>query len=281
MDDLKEAAFSCLLPSSLWCPQVSRYVFDRLDDQMRSILTDTAQQAFLENTIFKIEAVGRKMGEILRELRFEVPPLLKAVGQNVHNLEMTIRVSVSGTDKPQNRNDAWAAIQDIKGLKSHLPNLKSCVLTLELCLPMLTGDKPEVPAFDRRFLQTPCNPIMRDPSHDFKTLKDGFARLFEVFADEGPGKSRFVRVRFGSDARDFAVFLGWDDTDVISHGPLVKAERIGKDDGALGARLVEAAYRLVRADSPLPLEEQPKVEPYWWENLFPLLTDATVATGRI
>jgi hypothetical protein len=31
----------------------------------------------------------------------------------------------------------------------------------------------------------------------------------------------------------------------------------------------------------LPLEEQPKVEPYWWENLFPLLTDATVATGRI
>jgi hypothetical protein len=281
MDDLKEAAFSCLLPSSLWCPQVSRFVFDRLDDQMRSILTDTAQRAFLENTIFKIDAVDRKMGDILRELRFEVPPLLKDVGPFVHNLAMTIRVSVGGSNKPQNCNHAWAAIQDIKWLKFHLPNLKSCVLTLELGLPMLTGDKPEVPAFDRRFLQTPCNPIMRDPRHDFKTLSDGFARLFEVFADEGPGKSRFVRVRFCSDAHDFAVLLGWDDTDVFSYGPLVRAERIGKDDASLGARLVEAAYRLVRADSPLPLEEQPKHEPYWWENLFPLLADATVATGRI
>ena len=267
MADLREAAFSCLLPSNLWCPQVSRFVFGRLDDKMRSILTDTAQQAFLENTIFKIDAVDRKMGGILLELRFEVPPLLKDVGQDIHYLELTIRVILGDFNQAQNCNDAWAAIQDIKWLKFHLPSLRSCVLTLELGLPMRMVREPEVPAFDRRFLGTPCNPIMQDPSHDFKTLSDGFARLSEVFADEGPGKSRFVRVRFGSVAHDFAVLLGWEETDVFSYGPLVRAKRIVKNDEALGSRLVEAACRLERADAPLPPEEQPKEVPYWWENL--------------
>ena len=262
MDDLRQIAFSRLLPAWLWHSQVSPFDLSRLDHESRGILTDTAQQAFLGTTIFKLDAVCKQL-EILRELRFEVPPLFMNVGVHIRYLEMTICVHLVNIDRPQNYNDAWAAIQDIKWLKFHLPNLKTCVLTLELDRP-LEVDEPDVPAFDRRFLQAPCIPIMRDPSHDFKTLNDGFAKLFEVFANEGPGKSRFVRIRFRLEPHLVALLTGKRQTDDSSFGPLVKAERIGREDTSLGARLVDAAYRLERTDSQL----LPEVEQHELDKLF-------------
>ena len=263
VEDLRQAAFSCLLPAWLWHSQVSPFDLSRLDHESRGILTDTAQQAFLGTTIFKINAVCKQL-EILRELRFEVPPLFMNVGVHIRYLEMAICIHLSNIDRPQNYNDAWAAIQDIKWLKFHLPNLKTCVLTLELDCPLLEFDEPDVSAFDRRFLQAPCIPIMRDPSHDFKTLNDGFAKLFEVFADEGPGKSRFVRVRFRLEPHLVALPTGKRQTDDSSFGPLVEAERIGREDTSFGARLVDAAYRLERTDSQL----LPEVEQHEWDKLF-------------
>lgn len=143
-------------PSKLLCPQVSRFIFGRLDDELCSILTDTAQDAFIGNTIFKLDTVDRKIGDVLRELRFEAPPLLKDLGTHVHYLEMTIRVSLGDLNKPQNHNADWAAIEDIKSLEFHFPNIKTCVLSLELGLPMREVHEPEVPAFDRRHATPSC-----------------------------------------------------------------------------------------------------------------------------
>lgn len=188
---------------------------------------------------------------------------------------MTIRVSLGDFNKAQNCNDAWAAIQDIKWLKFHLPSLKSCVLTLELGLPMRMVHEPEVPGFDRRFLGTPCKPIMRDPSHDLRTLSDGSARpfnltslqwtkavdddcnvfetslvteasnLLDAFVSKGPGKLQFVRIRWFSDA-SYDVCTG----EPVHYGPLVKVdcEKMAPEPekGSFGTQLFEAAYRLSR-----------------------------------
>lgn len=129
MDEIWDAAFSCLLPFRFWRLQASRFDHGRLNDDARGILAQTAMQAFLGTTIFKIDAVRK---DNHGGLRFEVPALFKGVGVHVHYLDMVIRVNVDIYDPFRDPSETWAAIQDLQWLKSHFPNLKSCVLTLEM-----------------------------------------------------------------------------------------------------------------------------------------------------
>lgn len=56
IDDLKNAAFSSLFHPKLWDHKKLRFNQSWLDSEARSILANTAEQAFLEAAIFEINA---------------------------------------------------------------------------------------------------------------------------------------------------------------------------------------------------------------------------------
>ena len=91
------------------------------------------------------------------------------------------------------------------------------------------------------------------------TLYDEISKLFDQFVDKGPGKSRFVRVRFHSMLSCSEQHEQMTE-EYFSYGPLVKAERIDRGEASPGARLLDAAYRLERT-SPRLQPEEPFIGP--------------------
>lgn len=194
----------------------------------------------------------------IRGARLEIPPLLEEIGAQLHYLDVAVRVNLHDHVVPQAINDAWSTIQDLKSLKCHFPHLTTCVLTLDVHCRLASayaithaGNAPAIPVLDKQLLQSACIP---DRGHDFRTLNDALAKFFEVFADEGPGKSRFVRIRSHSVPGHYLMF-DEPTEEHFSYGPLVRAERIDGEGTALGTRLVDAAYRLKRTGPRLPSRE--------------------------
>lgn len=257
VDKMRNRAFSSLLPSSLWNSKKLRFDPTWLDSNVRGILANAAKQAFLENMIFKIDARFTMIGG---RPCFVIPQLLEDIGAHMNYLELAICTRMDNVALPKHPNKIRNAIQDMKSLKRHFPHLKTCILTLDVSFRVAgvltrlhAGNAPTFPMFDKRLLQSSCSP---HASSDLRTLSDSFAKLFEVFADEGPGKSRFVRIR----SRSMPPWTLDEPTDEhckhFSYGPLVRAERIDSEDTSLGARLVDAAYKLDRI-GPRLLSEEP------------------------
>jgi hypothetical protein len=249
VDQMRNGAFSSLLPSELWDPKTLSLDSTWLDSNTRDILVSTAIQVFLNNNIFKIDSVLRK---IHGALRLEIPQLLEEVGAAIRYLDVAVRVDLHNLVMPQVTNDAWDTIKDMKSLKRHFPNLNTCILTMDVYYRLVgefeitrAGNTPIIPIFDERLLQSTIIPSRR---HNFKTLNDALAKFFEVFADEGPGKLRFVRLRSRSVPNEYSPPDDAENEHLkhFSYGPLVRAERINGEEASFGARLVDAAYKLER-----------------------------------
>jgi hypothetical protein len=254
VDRMRNRAFSSLLPSGLWNSQTRRFNPTWLDSETRGLLANTAKRVFLNNAIVTIDLDLRRI-DGAAPLRLEVSPLLEEVGAQIHYLDVSVRVKLRNLAVPQVISNAWPTTQEIASLKHHFPHLKTCVLTIDVHYRLAdafdvrrVGNLPTIPMFDKRLLQSTC---IENGTHNFRTVNDAFSELFEVFADEGPGKSRFVRMRSRPVASRYFQF-DEPTEEHFSYGPLVKAERIDGEDMSFGARLVDAAYRLERTVSRPP-----------------------------
>lgn len=252
VDRMRDRAFSSLLPSGLWNSQTRRFNPTWLDSNTRGLLANTAKRVFLNNTIVKIDLDLRRINGALQ---LEIPPLLEELGAQIHYLDVAVRVNLLNLDVPQVISNAWPTIQEIASLKRHFPHLNTCVLTMDVhyrlsdAFDILRAGNPRtIPMFDKRLLQSAC---IENGTHNYRTVNDAFSKLFEAFADDGPGKSRFVRMRSRSVASRYFQF-DQPAEEHFSYGPLVEAERIDKEDTSLGACLVDAAYQLERTVSRPP-----------------------------
>jgi hypothetical protein len=250
VERMRNRAFSSLLPSGLWNSETRRFNPTWLDSNTRGLLANTAKRVFLNNAIVKIDLDPRRINGALH---LEIPPVLEEVGAQIHYLDIAVRVKLRNLAVPQVISNAWPTTQEIVSLKHHFPHLKTCVLTMDVHYRLSdafdilrAGNPPTIPMFDKRLLQSACI-----DTHSLRSVNDAFSELFEVFADEGPGKSRFVRMRSRSVASRYFQF-DQPAEEHFSYGPLVKAERIDGEDTSLGARLVDAAYRLERTVSRPP-----------------------------
>lgn len=184
----------------------SRYIYE--DPVVRSTaeqafletVGSTAEQAFLETVILKIG-----INETLPFLRLEdrmpgLNTIPDAIKSRIHYLDLS--TTVNGTwDRPYDKlplHVAWSrrATASMDMLKVHFPNLKACVLNLELAFCMFgpprqpfgsealqwtTGTEADFSSFQMRF----------DPNTDcFETsLPVEVSNLFDAFIAKGPGKS--------------------------------------------------------------------------------------------
>lgn len=262
MHEMRNAALSSLLPSELWDPDKRRFNANWLDEETRSVLAETAEQAFLETAIFKIDATFSFL-EVDYAERFKMSPLLMAVGARMHHLDLAIRVDVDDSGYAYDHRDILAATQCMKSLKAHFSNLKSCILTLDIHFRLLgvhrammwnalANPPPPLQMFDPLILQTTCHQI---EDGEPRTLKDKIVKLFEAFVDERLGKSQFVRVRFRPKRNS------WIEREPqtgyrFSCGPLVSAQQISTKETTLGSRLIDAAYQLERT-GPRLLSQEP------------------------
>jgi len=108
--------------------------------------------------------------------------------------------------------------------------------------------------FDKRLLLVPTD----WNTNQTGILHDDITWLLEEFTDKGPENLRFVRVRSWSTG-----FFRSDPHEQppegrFSYGPLVRAERINEEELSLGARLLDAAYRLKRTGPELPPQRLPR-----------------------
>jgi hypothetical protein len=260
VDYIWSAAFSSLLPPELWNPKRERFDTSWLDAETRRCLANIAKQAFLGTAIIKYQAGFRDPGWEGDIPSFKLPPLLASVGARIHHLDLFIRVRTNSFARPQNGYYTRMAIRCMDSLKLHFPNLKACVLTLDVhfrvCGPFLAMAMHGSPLaqFDERLLQMiTASPHSED--RGIKTLRDEITKLFEEFVAVGPGKRKFVRIRFRSILND-SLRGGQEAEKHFTYGPLVRAERVDGDGASLGARLLNAAYRLERT-GPRLLSQEP------------------------
>lgn len=123
-------------------------------------------------------------------------------------------------------------------LKTRFPNLKACVLTLDLSL-----FEPALHPFDQLALEWTTGTGVNFGSFE-TSLPAEASSLFNAFIAKGPGKSQFVRIRhFPGSSHD-------KHTDgSVHYGPLVKGEKMAAnpEKGSFGTQLFRDAYRLARS----------------------------------
>lgn len=260
VDYIWSAAFSSLFPPELWNPKRERFDTSWLDAETRRCLANIAKQAFLETAIIKYQADFRDPGWEGDIPSFKLPPLLACVGPRIHHLDLFIRVRTNSFARPQNGYYARMAIRCMDSLKLHFPNLKACVLTLDVhfreCSTFLATAMHASPLaqFDERLLQM-ITASTHTEDRGIKTLRDEITKLFKEFVAVGPGKRKFVRIRLRSILND-PLRGGQQAEKHFTYGPLVRAGRVDGDEASLGARLLNAAYRLERT-CPRLLSQEP------------------------
>lgn len=218
------------------------------------MLANTAKQAFLETTIFQIEATFTSPDSTQR---ISILGVLAAVGARIHHLDVAVPVNMNDFALPENQDDMCMATRTMESLKPYFPNLKTCVLTLDVRFYpanefhkiFYPGSSSAAP-FDEKLLETVC-----DLDDELKPLHYGIADLFDQFVDVGPGNSQFVRIRFHS-IPDPPVQGQEQTAECFSYGPLVKAERVDGEEAPIGGHLIDAAYKLERT-GPGSLSQMP------------------------
>jgi hypothetical protein len=203
-----------------------------------------AEEAFLENVIFKVEASGNVAA-----------PLLASIGDRLRYLDLSTYVNGYRSSQQDASEDQSCSMitKSMSLLKSCFPNLKACVLTLNLLI-----EKHSVRDFLRpsdSFEEQLLRLRNRRGRDDQTNIAVEVEELFEAFATRGPGKLQFVRVRC---ARNKGVYAP------PFCGPLFPVAGIMEtesQDGSLGKELLKRAYKLVRT-TPKPVEEQKKYNPF-------------------
>jgi hypothetical protein len=193
----------------------------------------------LENVIFKVEPTGNVAA-----------PLLASIGARLHYLDLPTYVNgyrSSQQDVPEGQSCSTIT-KSMALLKSCFPNLKTCVLTLDLWT-----ENHSVRDFLRpsdSFEEQLSRLRKRRGRDDQTNIAAEVEELFEAFAATGPGKLQFVRVRCARDKGVYAPpFCG-------PLFPVAGVMETESQDRSLGPRLLERAYRLVPVDPEMTKEKR-------------------------
>jgi hypothetical protein len=171
----------------------------------------------------------------------------ETIGTRIHYLDLhTTIYGMSGrfcTTHPLYVGWCRRTVACMNMLKLHFPNLKACVLTLDLCLCLIYG-LPHQP-FDQDALQ--WTTAMDASNNSFETsLPVEASSLFDAFVAKGPGKSQFVRIRDSLSTSHNAYTRG-----PIHYGPLVKVDcekmAAKPQQESFGTQLFRDAYRFARS----------------------------------
>jgi len=212
----------------------------------------TAEQAFLETVIFKLD-IDRTMPRI-NHWSSDLASFTETSGTRLRYLNL--KTAIMGFyDSPVEEYEldfSWCrmAVTYMETLKRCFPNLKACVLTLDIRIN--AGRTPPGQPFDQtRLLQGTSMDQELGP-----TLGSEAARVFDAFVAKGPGKSQFVRMRYfpgGSQSMETGEELRyWP----LYYGSLVKVDRekmaAESQNESFGAQLFKEAYRPARAGRQSP-----------------------------
>jgi hypothetical protein len=256
LDDMRNAVYDFLV-FPFWDYSRAKYAAVR----------EAAEQAFLESVIFKVElshsiTLNSAIGNAA------LSPLLATIGARLHYLDLSTYIDGSRISHQDilEGTSCRPITRCMDSLKRHFPNLKTCVLTLDLRSNALYYHSSSSPP--AHFDQWPShNRIPRDPS-DQSYLTAEVAELFEAFATRGLGKLQFIRIRC---TRDKVIWIRAQGASRGRHetvyepsycGPLVKVDRayvteVRSRDGSLGRELLERVYRLVPVPpTPEPVEQK-------------------------
>jgi hypothetical protein len=238
--DLRNEAHDLLLSPAreLWY-QVDPWA----DEETANIFKSVAEQAFLETAMFKL-VIDRSLPALEDEGWLSgVTSLSETIGPRIHYLHMNTTTQGSYYwQRPVNVTWCRKLITGMEMLKVHFPNLKACILTLDICFASAHAHPDE--AFNQRVLQWTAG-TDTEYSISGTSLVAEVTALFNVFITKGPGKSQFVPIRyFTSGSHDHY------SEDPIYYSPLVKVD-CGKmaaesEKGSLGTQLLEKAYCLER-----------------------------------
>jgi hypothetical protein len=244
VDDLRNLAYNMLLspPRDQWY-QRDPWADQETTDNIRS----TAKQAFLETVMFKIDLTTSFATLRHHSASSASPPLLRATGAHtaaahmqqltfgarIHHLHLSITVFGNHHYGCVSVIACQGAIECMDSLKLHFPNLKACILTFNI------HTTPSIVAFNQHTLLWKAT--FFDPGNTANALGTEISRLFDAFATNGPGKPKFVQIR---------KITGTGSSHPCHYGPLVEVDSGQMDtkrqDGSLGGRLLEDAYRLAR-----------------------------------
>lgn len=210
---------------------------------VHATLQQTAEQALLETCIFKVERIFNPFD---LHTTHGIAPLLETIGARIRHLE--IHLDTSSSHQPYEKlvkaSDSHKTLQRLQRL---YPNLKSCLLTLELRMcfnPIANHTSPPflTPAIADHKSPFPAGLLQGEFKQD-QDIAHILAELFSVFAEKGPAVHRFVRL----------LHVQYDEakrTAVYNYGPLVTAydpKMNARPQGvAGGAQMVSEAYRCAR-----------------------------------
>lgn len=216
------------------------------DEEISKIIRSTAEQAFLETAIFKLcindSLPVLKHGDWMSGLSL-IP---ETIGSRIHYLDLT--TIVQGHWSPYDQsfflNVDWCrkTVTCMEILKLRFPNLKACVLTLDLCFASKDGTVRQ--PFDQSYLQWATGRGANFDRFETSLLAEA-SSLMNAFVANGPGKSQFVRIRDFSGAPYHV-----DKAESVHYGPLVRVNcdkmAASPEKASFGTQLFEAAYRLAR-----------------------------------
>jgi hypothetical protein len=228
----------------LFPPREHSYQLDPwADEETTNIIKSAAEQAFLETAIFKLGINHSLPISEHRDWMSGLSSIPETIASRIHYLDLN--TFVQGHWSPLGQHlfldvdwcQKTVTCMDI--LKLHFPNLKTCVLTLDLYFGA-RYEKVHQP-FDQSFLQWAMGRDANLGCPD-TSLPGEASSLMNAFVAKGPGKSQFVRIR------DFP--QGSYEARSVHYGPLVRVDcekmAASHEDGSFGTQLFESAYRLAR-----------------------------------
>lgn len=209
---------------------------------------DATEKAIFDIVVFKMDAQLSK--NAAGGVGFVLPPSLDKFKSRIRHLDVAVHVDARRLEGYQ--SDMLNAVRCIDTLKAHFPNLCACVLTLDIMTAIEPAGLRTFHGTFERFSPAPLQQVQcRETFSRVVTLGTKAAQLFAAFAQEGPGKARFVRFRFFRESDVIKSGRNMNGLSDIDYGFLVSIWRKGREDEKArimltGAELLEAAYRYER-----------------------------------
>jgi hypothetical protein len=219
-------------------------------DAIDAVLQQTAEQALLETSIFKVERDPKSHVNELNSTR-SMAPLLDIIGACIRHL----KISMHAIPLSNGFADTGKAQKTLHELKPRLPRLKTCILTVKIPTWSL-GNLNSTNNSNGSTLRSGLNFYHVDNDEaifpvyllgneyvENQELKGLLTGLFDTFAEKGPGMRRFVRM--------MQMHCNQKAPSIVCHyGPLVKVHDAHMDDSphviSSGADIVTAAFRFAR-----------------------------------
>jgi hypothetical protein len=242
----------------LLCSPQQRHSYERdpwADLESAEVIRRRAEQAFWETVIFKFGIEVAVPTPCYYGWSCGLSYLSKTIGAKIRHLHLV--TLVEGLYGPHGEQYPLAVallqnnIENIDMLKLHFPNLKACVLTLDLRVHPVDVFTPQhYPPFDQSFLLW-AGRTETDISHVKTYVATEVASLFDTFVAKGPGRSQFVRIRYMCASQPLHAD-GEKLYEPFCYGPVVKVdcEKMANEspDEYFGAQLLKHAHQFARAD---------------------------------